>query len=141
MLKAGGELNILVGGDAEALERCRPALEPFARAIFHVGGSGAGRAIKLVNNLCWAAHNHISAEALKLAEGLGLDPYETMRVILQCSGANDTQNVFVDEGWKATFEFMRPYLHKDASAAGEAAREAGVELNVLQAAIDACTSS
>jgi 3-hydroxyisobutyrate dehydrogenase-like beta-hydroxyacid dehydrogenase len=24
MLKAGGELNILVGGDAEALERCRP---------------------------------------------------------------------------------------------------------------------
>ena len=67
MLKAGGELNLLVGGDAAALERCRPVLEPFARAIFHVGGSGAGRAIKLVNNLCWAAHNHISAEALRLA--------------------------------------------------------------------------
>jgi 3-hydroxyisobutyrate dehydrogenase-like beta-hydroxyacid dehydrogenase len=141
MLKAGGELNLLVGGDAEALARCRPALEPFARAIFHVGESGAGRAIKLVNNLCWAAHNHISVEAMRLAEGLGLDPYAAMRVILQCSGANDTQNVFVDDGWRATFAFMRPYLHKDASAAAEAAREAQVELHVLQAAIDACTSS
>jgi 3-hydroxyisobutyrate dehydrogenase-like beta-hydroxyacid dehydrogenase len=141
MLKAGGALNILVGGDPDALERCRPALEPFARAIFHMGPSGAGRAIKLVNNLCWAAHNHISVEALKLAEGLGLDPYAALKVILQSSGANDTQNVYLEDGWQKTFEFMRPYLHKDASAAAEAAREAHVELHVLQAAIEACTSS
>jgi 3-hydroxyisobutyrate dehydrogenase-like beta-hydroxyacid dehydrogenase len=52
---ASGMMNLLVGGDAAALERCRPALEPFARAIYHLGDSGAGRAMKLVNNLLWVA--------------------------------------------------------------------------------------
>jgi 3-hydroxyisobutyrate dehydrogenase len=36
---ASGKMNLLVGGDAEALERCRPVLNVFAREIYHVGGS------------------------------------------------------------------------------------------------------
>jgi 3-hydroxyisobutyrate dehydrogenase-like beta-hydroxyacid dehydrogenase len=129
-----GELNLLVGGEAEALDRCRPALAAFARTIHHVGPSGAGRAIKLVNNLLWVAHNQIDMDARRFAEGLGLDADAALRVILECSGANDSLNVFARPSWRQTYDFMQPYMVKDASAAAQAARDAGVDLGGLGAA-------
>ncbi|MCP5915890.1 NAD(P)-binding domain-containing protein, partial [Klebsiella pneumoniae] len=45
-----GTLTVMVGGDAEALQRARPAIEPFAGLIQHVGDSGSGFAVKAVNN-------------------------------------------------------------------------------------------
>jgi 3-hydroxyisobutyrate dehydrogenase-like beta-hydroxyacid dehydrogenase len=134
-----GELHLLVGGDADALERARPALAAFARSVHHVGGPGAGRAIKLVNNLLWVAHSQLAFDARRLIEGLGLEPEATLQVILDCSGASDAQNVFAKPGWEKTFDFMRPYMVKDASAAAEAAREAGVDLGVLGAVTAAYT--
>jgi 3-hydroxyisobutyrate dehydrogenase len=136
MLRSG-ELNLLVGGAAAALECCRPAFASFARAIYHVGGSGAGRAIKLVNNILWAAHNQLTVDALQFAEALGLEPRATARVILECSGASDSQYVFVQPNWRETFEFMRPYMTKDVSAAAEAARDANVDLGTLGAVVNA----
>jgi 3-hydroxyisobutyrate dehydrogenase-like beta-hydroxyacid dehydrogenase len=134
-----GELHLLVGGDAEALGKARPALIAFARSVHHVGGPGAGRAIKLVNNLLWVAHNQLALDARRLAEGLGLDPQATLQVILACSGASDSQNVFSKPGWEKTLAFMQPYMVKDATAAAEAAREAGVDLGVLGAVTAAYT--
>ena len=128
---ASGQLNLLVGGDAQALERCRPVLEPFVRAIFHVGGSGAGRALKLVNNLLWVAHIQLVIDAQRLAEGLGLDPLETVETILQCSGSSDVQHTFTKPEIAGLLDFMRPYMIKDASAAAEAARDAGIDLGPL----------
>jgi 3-hydroxyisobutyrate dehydrogenase-like beta-hydroxyacid dehydrogenase len=105
----------------------------FARSLLHVGASGAGRAIKLINNLLWVAHNQIAMDARRLAEGLGLDPQAALQVILECSGASDSLNVFARPDWRRTYDFMQPYMVKDASAAAEAAREAGVELGALGA--------
>jgi 3-hydroxyisobutyrate dehydrogenase len=65
---ASGLLTLLVGGDADAIERGRPVFDTFARKIFHVGGSGAGRAIKLVNNILFAGHLQLAANAVTLAE-------------------------------------------------------------------------
>ena len=45
----------MVGGDADVLEAARPALEPFAGLIVHVGGPGMGQVVKLCNNLIYAA--------------------------------------------------------------------------------------
>ena len=42
-LAASGQLTLMVGGDAADLERARPALEPLAKAIFHLGPLGSGR--------------------------------------------------------------------------------------------------
>ncbi|HET8682192.1 MAG TPA: NAD(P)-binding domain-containing protein, partial [Micromonosporaceae bacterium] len=39
-----GEVTLLAGGDAEVIERVRPVLAPWTRAIHHLGPLGAGQA-------------------------------------------------------------------------------------------------
>lgn len=72
-LAEAGQLTIMAGGRAEDVERARPALDLVARQVTHVGGLGAGAALKLaVNALIFAINNSLS-EALVLAERAGLD--------------------------------------------------------------------
>ena len=131
---ASGKLTLLIGGDGEAIERARPALETFAPRIFHVGGSGAGRAIKLVNNVLFAAHAQVAADAIKLAEGLGLERSSSAAALMECSGASDVLGNFVAVEPEAMLAQIERYMVKDVVAALDAAREAGVELGPLPAA-------
>ncbi len=76
-----GELTVMVGGDAAALERARPVLEHFAKAIFHLGDSGTGATMKLVVNAAVHALGVAISEALTLAEKAGLDRTTTYDVL------------------------------------------------------------
>lgn len=130
---ASGKLTLLIGGEADGIERARPAFDAFARAIFHVGPSGSGRAIKLVNNILFAGHLQLGADALRLAEGLGLDRAATASALIQCSGASDVLNQFIDQDPAAVLDMVRRYMVKDVSAAAAAGEAAGVELGTLGA--------
>lgn len=134
---AAGTLTLLVGGDADAVERVRPVLATFAPRIFHVGASGAGRAIKLVNNILFAAHAQVASDALKLAEGLGLDRSSTATALLECSGASDVMANFVEIEPAAMLDQIERYMVKDVGAALDAAGKAGVKLGPLPAATTA----
>lgn len=68
-----GELTVLVGGDAAALEQARPAFDTFAKQVFHLGALGAGATVKLAVNSVVHALNQALAEALVLAEKAGVD--------------------------------------------------------------------
>jgi 3-hydroxyisobutyrate dehydrogenase-like beta-hydroxyacid dehydrogenase len=68
-----GELTVLVGGEAGALEQARPALDTFAKQVFHLGPLGAGATVKLAVNSVVHALNQAVAEALVLAEKAGVD--------------------------------------------------------------------
>jgi 3-hydroxyisobutyrate dehydrogenase-like beta-hydroxyacid dehydrogenase len=68
-----GELTIMVGGDAAALERARPVLEALAAKIFHVGALGSGATVKLAVNALVHAIDVGLSEALVLAEKAGVD--------------------------------------------------------------------
>ena len=68
-----GQLTLMVGGDAADLERARPALEPLAKAIFHLGPLGTGAAMKLAVNTLIFGLNGAVAEGLVLAELAGID--------------------------------------------------------------------
>src|SRR5690606_32532422 len=46
-----GTPSVMVGGEAEALERARPRLGVLGRTITHVGPSGAGQVAKAVNQV------------------------------------------------------------------------------------------
>jgi 3-hydroxyisobutyrate dehydrogenase len=72
-LVQSGQLAVLVGGDAAALEKARPFLESFAGRIVQLGGPGAGATMKLVVNSVVHALNQAVAEALVLAEKAGVD--------------------------------------------------------------------
>ena len=69
-----GRLDFVCGGPAAAFERIRPLLEPLAATVHHLGGSGAGAAMKLVGNLLVAAQLTSLGEALALARKAGLEP-------------------------------------------------------------------
>lgn len=68
-----GQLTLMVGGTAADFESARPALEPLAKTIVHVGGLGAGAAMKLAVNTLIFGLNGALSEAVVLAERAGID--------------------------------------------------------------------
>ena len=78
---ASGELVFLVGGSAAALETARPALTAMSRAIVHVGATGSGALLKLINNFMCGVQAASLAEALALIERSGLDRAKALEVL------------------------------------------------------------
>jgi 3-hydroxyisobutyrate dehydrogenase len=81
-----GTLTLMVGGDADVLAEARPALEPFAGTIVHVGGPGSGQIVKLCNNLLYAAQTLATAEATTMAAKAGVDLRKLHEVITHSTG-------------------------------------------------------
>lgn len=81
-----GALTLMVGGDAGVLDDARPALEPFAGLIVHVGGPGVGQVVKLCNNLIYAAQMLATAEATVMADKAGVDLEKLYEVLLHSTG-------------------------------------------------------
>ena len=79
-----GELTVMAGGDAGALDRVRPVLGAFAARVFHLGALGNGAVMKLVVNSVVHALNQALSEALVLAEKAGL-PREAAYEVLAAS--------------------------------------------------------
>ncbi len=67
-----GAILVMAGGDADAVERARPALESFARRIILVGPLGSGATMKLAVNAMVFGLNQTLAESLVLAERAGV---------------------------------------------------------------------
>ncbi len=78
-----GQLTLMVGGDPDVLDRARPALEPLAKSIVHVGPLGAGAAMKLAVNTVIFGLNGALSEAIVLAEAAGVDRSVAYDVIAQ----------------------------------------------------------
>jgi 3-hydroxyisobutyrate dehydrogenase len=81
-----GTLTVMVGGEAATLESARPALEPFAGLIVHVGDAGMGQVVKLCNNLIYAAQMLATSEATALAVTSGVDMEKFLEVVLHSTG-------------------------------------------------------
>lgn len=81
---ANGTLCYMVGGEAAALELCRPAFATSAKEIIHAGGLGMGMTAKLCNNLMTYAEFVAIYEALRLAKACGLDS----SIVKQVGAAN-----------------------------------------------------
>ncbi|HEX3980888.1 MAG TPA: NAD(P)-dependent oxidoreductase, partial [Acidimicrobiales bacterium] len=81
-----GTLTVMVGGEAAVLASARPALEPFAGLIVHVGDAGMGQVVKLCNNLIYAAQMLATSEATALAVTSGVDMEKFLEVVLHSTG-------------------------------------------------------
>ncbi|GAA5036366.1 NAD(P)-dependent oxidoreductase [Terrabacter aeriphilus] len=86
---ATGMLQIFVGGDADDVARVRPVLEAMGdpERILHVGGHGAGYAVKLMINQLWFSHLVATAEVLSVGVRAGVD-LGVLRDALVASPAN-----------------------------------------------------
>jgi 3-hydroxyisobutyrate dehydrogenase len=117
---ASGKLTLLVGAEAEDLERARPFLAPLSTVIRHFGAVGSGTVYKLINNLMGAIQIAGIAEGLAIAEQAGLD----MKLVLEAieSGVAASPAVIrhsrrmVDRNFSGA-TFTAALRHKDAAYA------------------------
>jgi 3-hydroxyisobutyrate dehydrogenase len=82
-LAESGKLTLMVGGEADDLERARPVLDAYGATIFHLGPLGTGAAMKLAVNTVIFGLNEALAEGLVLAERAGIPrdrAYDVMAV-------------------------------------------------------------
>ncbi len=123
-----GSMSLMVACDDTVFERCRGLLETLSSAIFRIGARvGDGARTKLVNNLLAAVNLAGAAEAMALAERLGLDLARTLAVIERSSGQSWIGS---DRMRRALAGDTVPRAHttllaKDSSLALEAARSVG----------------
>ena len=141
---AAGNLTMMIGGAAAALEKARPVLALLTGRIVHVGDSGAGQVAKLVNNLLLATHLVCAAEALRLGRMAGLDPAALLPVLNAATGRSAATEVNWPR-WIAsgTFDsgFSAGLMRKDARLALELAAAVGAPLSACAAAVAAWTAS
>lgn len=81
-------LSIMIGGDANDVERARPLFEAMGKTIVHVGDHGAGQATKLANQIAVALNNLGVAEALVFAASQGIDLEKVRQVIAGGAGSS-----------------------------------------------------
>jgi 3-hydroxyisobutyrate dehydrogenase len=76
-----GTLTIFCGGDVADVERARPILEAMGTTITHVGPTGAGQAVKAVNQVIIAGTYLGVAEGIVLALKAGLDVEQVVEAL------------------------------------------------------------
>jgi 3-hydroxyisobutyrate dehydrogenase-like beta-hydroxyacid dehydrogenase len=84
-----GTLTIMAGGEASDFERARPLFESMGQLVLHVGPSGHGQMIKLINNTLAAVNAAVLAEGIVLSEAAGVDG-EKMRQVIASGAAAST---------------------------------------------------
>ncbi|HYE77428.1 MAG TPA: NAD(P)-dependent oxidoreductase, partial [bacterium] len=131
------QVVFLVGGSAENLARARPALEPSARAILHLGPVGAGAKAKLVNNMMMGAQVALLAEGLALATKMGLDVQALVPLLTEGAAASPAVKSALPRILEGDFEPRFPlYLqHKDLGYAVAESWHLGLQLPVAEAAL------
>ncbi len=78
-----GTLSIMVGGEAEVLEKARPVLEPMAKSIVHCGPIGAGQTVKACNQILAGLTLLGVVEAFAFAKKAGVELEKMLEVTTQ----------------------------------------------------------
>jgi 3-hydroxyisobutyrate dehydrogenase len=127
-----GQLSVMAGGDAEALERVEPVLMNYSKAIKHMGPAGAGQLTKMVNQICIAGVVQGLAEAVHFARSAGLDT----DAVYDAVSKGAAQSWQMDNRWKTAargefdFGFAVDWMRKDLGLVLDEARANGSHLAV-----------
>merc|ERR1712050_638150 len=81
-----GTLAAMLGGDADAADHVMPHVEAFAQKIVYLGPTGAGHAVKAINNACNVSNLLCIHEGLLALKRMGVDPAAALSVINKSSG-------------------------------------------------------
>ena len=135
-------LLVMVGGDADVVERCRPVFESYADPIVHLGDLGSGQTTKLLNNLLFTANLGMAATTLALGEALGVLPDRLTEVISRGSGNSFALNALGGDtgGLDRLAGLAGALLQKDVRLVADLAGAAGVPGGAVLDAADATLS-
>ena len=129
-----GTLTILVGGDQETFEKCRPLFEAMGKNIYYEGKAGNGQLAKMCNQIAIAGALSGACEALAYAKAVGMDPAHMLESISTgAAGSAQLSNVasrILKDDYAPGF-FIKHFI-KDMKLADEEAVNAGAHLGVLE---------
>jgi 3-hydroxyisobutyrate dehydrogenase-like beta-hydroxyacid dehydrogenase len=133
---AAGTLTVLIGGPSDAVDAVTPILAAYADPVVATGALGSALALKLINNLLFAANAQLLSAATQLGEQLGVESTVLLSTLQVCSaGSHVAAHAHRVGGMDRFAELAGPFLRKDIAACREAAAEAGVELGLLGTAV------
>jgi len=134
---ASGELFFLVGGSAEALDAARPVFSVLGRDVIHLGPSGSGALMKLINNFLCGVQAASFAEALSLINAGGLDRAKATAILTEGAPGSGIVKRMAERIAANDFSpnFALRWMAKDLSYALKGASEKGVSLPIAAAAL------
>ncbi|MBD0271694.1 MAG: NAD(P)-dependent oxidoreductase, partial [Acetobacteraceae bacterium] len=123
-------LAIMLGGGDDACARAEPVLREMGAAPIRTGPVGSAHAMKALNNYVYAAGLLAAAEAVRMADALGLD----LEVFTDVLNASSGRNVATETKLKSDVlsgryaaGFQLGLLRKDLVTAGAIADETGFD--------------
>lgn len=138
-----GTLTVMLGGPADEVETVRGELA-FAGKVVHVGDTGAGFAVKAVNNALLAVNLWAAGEGLAALARGGVDLGAALTVINASSGrSNATENLIPARVLSRTFPptFGLGLLAKDTGIALDVVREVQGSAPVLAQVAALCRAA
>jgi len=133
-----GTLSVMVGGEQDVFDSCKPVMEAMAASVVRTGDIGAGNTTKLANQIIVALNIAAMSEALVLATKAGVEPelvYQAIRGGLAGSTVLDAKAPLVmDRKFDPGF---RINLHiKDLANVLETSHEIGVPLPLTSSVME-----
>ena len=111
-------------------------LAAYADPVMATGALGSALALKLINNLLFAANAQLLAAATQLGAQFGAEPSVLLSTLQVCSARSHAAEQAQRIGGMDRFEELAgPFLRKDIAACREAASEVGVEFGLLETAV------
>jgi 3-hydroxyisobutyrate dehydrogenase-like beta-hydroxyacid dehydrogenase len=111
-----GELSTMVGASDSVFERIKPVISAWAKAIVHLGPTGTGHKMKLLNNFLSLGYAAIYSEAIALSEKVGISTAQFDSVIrgsrMDC-GFYQTFMGYAVEGNREAHKFTLANAAKD----------------------------
>ena len=124
-----GTLDCMVGADPQVFARIRPVIATWAAKIVHIGAVGDGHRMKLLNNFLSLGYGALYAEALAMAQKVGISVATFDSVIrggrMDC-GFYQTFMGYALEGNREAHRFTLSNAYKDMRYAESMANAVGV---------------
>jgi 3-hydroxyisobutyrate dehydrogenase-like beta-hydroxyacid dehydrogenase len=121
-----GALTIMAGGPQEAYDKALPLFEAMGATVRHIGPTGTGTTVKLVNQLLVGLHSLAAAEGMLLGAKSGADPELVFEVVNSGWGQSFMLNrnapVMMDRDFDGARTQLRVFL-KDLGLIHELAQE------------------
>jgi 3-hydroxyisobutyrate dehydrogenase len=135
---AAGHLTLFVGGSDDAVGRARPVLGQYGDPILHVGPTGAGQRVKLINNTLFAAQIGLVCEAVRLADRLGIEESALLEALPHGSGASRAlAGIAAAESVSSFTRTVGDFIGKDIAVVRKIVAELGSDLGILGDVVNA----
>lgn len=133
-----GSMTMLLGGDPADIAFLDPVLNALTAKRVHVGPVGSGHSAKLFNNLLCGIHLVAAGEAIRIAQGAGLDIEQILQGVNAGSGRSGVTEVncptwILNDAFNSGFTMK--LMRKDLGLAADMIEQSGADTPLSREAL------